>query len=156
MELLFDHIFMYNLSITSLFKWSYYGYLGPQTRNCTWYLHTIYVYILLFIHKEWLGCGESSVSTTWFRTYPSIFANPLMLHKSWDLFLQSCTQSGPLFTAYVPPLTPLTHGLIVRLSNLAYWVFIPKINFRTEKDPVYGMFISFFILFKHARIGKSQ
>ena len=37
-----------------------------------------------------------------------------------DPLLQSCMQAGPLFMAFIAPLTSLAHGLRVALSNLAY------------------------------------
>jgi hypothetical protein len=70
--------------------------------------------------------------------------------------LQSCTQAGRLFTAYMSPFKPLAHGLRVPLSDITYRVFLSMLHLRTEKDPVYGMLLSFFTLFKHVRIGISQ
>jgi hypothetical protein len=121
---------VYSHSITVLFNLGHNGSLDPEIKNFMWYLPARY--ILLFFHKEWLGSGECSESTTWFWTCPSVFAKSLMLPKSWDPLLQSCTQAGPLFTAYIPPLTSLAHGLRLPLSNLVYWAFFPTFQLRTE------------------------
>jgi hypothetical protein len=122
-ELFFERAFMYSHSITVLFIFSYYGPLNPQIKNFMLYLPTRY--ILIFTHREWVASGECSESATWFWTYPSIFVKLLMLPKS-------CTQTGPLLTAYIPPLTPLAHGLRVPLPNLAYWAFLPTFHLTTE------------------------
>jgi len=81
-------------------------------------------YILLYIRRSGWGVVNVPNLLHGFEHYLLSLLN-LLCCLNPDPLLQSCMQSGPLFMAYIPPLTSLAHGLRAPLSNLAYGAFLP-------------------------------